>query len=249
MSTGNSGYKGDLDANSVGADLNAWTFLVTSIMSRQNTSTLVRVLSCTNDGELAPVGFVDAELLVNQIDGNGVAAPNARLFNLPYLRIQGGTDGIIIDPKPGDIGVAVFASRDISVVKATKQAANPGSMRRFALADGIYQGGVCNGTPVQYIRFHPGGIDVTTPGNLLITVAGTTTVNSTGDVAVNTPANASIVAGQLCSITGTAGIRIHTDGTADVTIDGDINATVMGSVATTITGSLTATAATISLNP
>lgn len=124
------------------------------------TATLVRVEACTNDGELSPVGFVDVTPLVNQVDGAGNPTPHVTIFGLPYSRFQGGTSAIILDPQAGDIGVAVFASRDISKVKSTKAQANPGSLRTYDFADGIYLGGLLNGTPTQYIRFTDSGIEI-----------------------------------------------------------------------------------------
>jgi hypothetical protein len=41
---------------------------------------------------------------------------------VPYFRVQGGADAIIIDPKVGDLGIAVFCSRDITGVKRSKEA-------------------------------------------------------------------------------------------------------------------------------
>jgi hypothetical protein len=51
----------------------------------------------------------------------------------------------------------VICDRDSSAVKASKDIANPGSYRRFDLADGMYFGGFLNGTPDQYVRFFDTG--------------------------------------------------------------------------------------------
>jgi len=68
-----------------------------------------------------------------------------------------------LDPKVGDIGIALFADRDISTVTATKKQATPGSRRKFDMADGLYIGGVLNGVPVQWIEFSEAGINITSP--------------------------------------------------------------------------------------
>lgn len=141
-------------------EYNQFLFLIRQQIAKLQTSTLVRVESCTNDGGLSPVGFVDVTPLVNQIDGAGNPTPHVTVYGLPYLRIQGGSKAIIIDPEPGDIGVALFASRDISKVKSTKAQANPGSLRSYDFADGMYLGGMLNGEPTQYIRFSDDGIEV-----------------------------------------------------------------------------------------
>ena len=109
---------------------------------------------------------------------------------------------MILDPQVGDIGVCVFASRDISAVKAAPQAAadnaasgrggaNPGSARTFNFADGLYLGGVLNGVPEQFVQFHAAGIRVFSPTKItleapLIEIIGPVTATETivaqGDV-------------------------------------------------------------------
>jgi len=132
---------------------NATTFMIKQIVARINTATLVQVKSVTNSGGVSPVGSVDVLPLVNQVDGAGNPTEHVTVYGLPYVRIQGGTNAVIIDPKVGDIGVAVFASRDISTVKNAKKQSNPGSYRRFNMADGLYIGGVLNGCSFQGTAF------------------------------------------------------------------------------------------------
>lgn len=123
------GYTGQAQAGEGVGEYGALMFLISQALARLSTSTLVRVVAVTNAGGVAPVGFVDVQPLVNQLDGNGNAVPHGQLFQLPYFRLQGGTDAVILDPKVGDIGMAAFANRDLSAVKASKQQANPGSWR------------------------------------------------------------------------------------------------------------------------
>ncbi|KXJ63057.1 oxidoreductase [Achromobacter xylosoxidans] len=162
------GYSGQARPAEGGDEYGAQMFLISQALARLSTSTLVRVVAVTNAGGVAPVGFVDVQPLVNQLDGAGNAVPHAVLHNLPYFRLQGGTDAIILDPKVGDIGIAVFASRDISAVKASKSKANPGSWRSHDMADGLYVGGLLNGTPVQYVQFTAGGINMVSPSKVTI---------------------------------------------------------------------------------
>ena len=175
-STPGSGIQGLQTPSSGASEFNAMEFLVRSILSRVATTTLVKVKACTNTGGVSPVGFVDVMPLVNQIDGDGNAVPHGTIYRCPYMRIQGGANAVIIDPQPGDIGVAIFASRDISGVIANKGQANPASGRTFDMADGLYLGGFLNGTPTQFVAFSDGGITITTPTTLTIN-APTTTFN------------------------------------------------------------------------
>lgn len=158
-------------------EFNNISFLVQQALLKVQTATLVRIESCTNNGGLDPVGFVDVTPLVNQIDGKGNATPHVTIYNVPYLRIQGGANAIIIDPQAGDVGVCVFASRDITKVKSTKKQANPGSWRQYSFSDGLYLGGMLNAAPTQYIQFNDSGVTITAP---LVTINGT--LHVTGDV-------------------------------------------------------------------
>lgn len=161
---------GALKPWSTWGEYNNVIFAVQQVLAKMQTATLVQIQSCTNSGDVSPVGFVDVLPLVNQIDGSNPPnpTPHVTVHGLPYLRVQGGANGIIIDPQVGDIGIAVFASRDISKVKSTKGQANPGSFRQFDFADGLYLGGVLNGTPQQYVRFSAGGIELVSPQTITL---------------------------------------------------------------------------------
>jgi hypothetical protein len=141
-------------------------------------------------GALGIAGTVNVHPLVNQIDGSGVATPHGTIHNLPYVRLQGGQNGIIIDPVVGDIGLAVFCDRDISAVKSSRAQANPGSRRRYNPADGVYIGGLLNAVVSQYLQF-AGGI-----------TAGTPVLNATGNVKVGSGATGSFTSstGQIITV-------------------------------------------------
>ena len=194
------GYKGTRTPNSGQGDFNSISFLIRQILNRVNTATLVKVIAVTNSGGVSPVGFVDVQMMVNQLDGYGNAIANAQLHSLPYSRMQGGTNAIILDPQVGDIGIAVFADHDISAVSVNKITSNPGSMRRFNISDGMYVGGALNGTPVQYVQFTATGINVVSPTKITCTAptvevdattatvnATTSTVNATTSATVTSP--------------------------------------------------------------
>jgi hypothetical protein len=142
---------------------NQVSFVIQQLLGKVQTATLVQVKSCTNEGGVSPFGFVDVVPLVNQINGDGTAQPHTTIFNVPYLRLQGGANAVILDPQEGDIGICIFASKDISNVKSTQAQANPASARVFDYSDGLYLGGLLNGIPEQYIQFGSGGITIVSP--------------------------------------------------------------------------------------
>jgi hypothetical protein len=145
-------------------------FAIRQALNKIQTATLVQVVSCTNDGDASVVGFVDVLILVNQQNSAGVGIQEGQLVNLPYMRMQGGANAIILDPQPGDIGIAVFASRDISTVIATKKQANPATFRTYDFSDGLYIGGVLNGTPIQYVQFNSEGITIVSPNQVTLQI-------------------------------------------------------------------------------
>ncbi len=163
------GYQGTQDVAAGACEFNAISFLCTQIVNRSNTATLVMIKKVTNAGGVSPVGMVDVQPLVMQVAGDGTTVPHATIYGIPYLRIQGGVNAVIIDPQVGDIGLAVFADHDISAVKVAKKISPPGSMRRFDMADGVYIGGLLNGAPTQYIQFNAGGINIVSPTAVTIT--------------------------------------------------------------------------------
>ena len=204
-------------------------FMVQQALAKMQTATLVRIESCTNSGGLSPVGFVDVTPLVNQIDAQGNPTPHVTIYNLPYLRLQGGANGIIIDPQKGDIGVCVFASRDISKVKSTKKQANPGSHRQYSFSDGMYLGGMLNGTPTQYIQFSAAGIRIHSPTQVkldapdVLIEAQTVEINASASATVTTPTftvkGATVLNGTV-SQTGGGSARFS----GSMTVDGDVTA-------------------------
>lgn len=235
------GYQGELTPNQAAGTFNAMNFLVQQMLARVNTATLVKVVSVTNAGGVEPVGFVDVQPLVNQLDGADKAVPHGVVRGLPYFRIQGGANAVILDPEVGDIGIAVFASKDISAVKATKAQANPGSSRRFNMADGMFLGGVLNGTPSQYVQFDASGITVNSPTKVNV-VAPDVAVNcDTAEVNAQTSTTVTCPTSSFdgnVTITGTLGVAgVATVGalsstgaagasamTGDLNVTGDVTA-------------------------
>ena len=182
----NLGYQGTLTELVGRGEFNQLSFVVQQIMNKANHATLVQVVGVAA-GNIGPVGTVNVTPLVNMVDGQGNAIPHGIIYTLPYLRLQGGQNAIIIDPQVNDIGLCVFADQDISTVKATLAAAIPATHRRNDWADGLYIGGMLNGTPNQYLEFSASGINVVTPGDLVMTVSGNLTANVTGTATIAAP--------------------------------------------------------------
>ena len=139
------------------SEQNGLNFAIQQAMLKLQTALPVRVMAVRNSG-VSPVGVVDITVLVDMVDGQGNTVQHGTISNVPYFRLQGGANAVIVDPSPGDIGMACFCSRDISAVKSVKDAAPPGSWRSHDFSDALYLGGFLNGTPTSYIQITDGGI-------------------------------------------------------------------------------------------
>lgn len=164
----------------------AINFIIKQYLVGVRTAMLVEVKGVSNNGGISPVGTVDIIPLVSQLDGAGNVISHGQINGVPYFRVQGGSDAIIIDPKVGDIGIAVIADRDISAAKNARKESPPGSKRRFHFSDAMYIGGLLNGTPSQYIRFSTEGIEVNSPTKI-INIAPIIENNASSSFTVNAP--------------------------------------------------------------
>ena len=151
-------------------DLNVITFICRQMIERLDTMKLVQVKAVhPGSGSPPAVGTVDVLPLVSQIDGNGFPVKHGTVYGLPYFRLQGGSWTIIIDPAVNDYGYVVCADRDSSLVVKTPGQQNPGSRRRYNVADGIFVGGILNVVSVATIWLKDDGTFVITdkPGNVI----------------------------------------------------------------------------------
>ena len=139
----------------------ALEFLVEQMMSRVNVCTPVKVVAVHSGGRTAVVGTVDVTPLVNQQTVLGESIPHTTIYGIPFIRLQGGTSALIIDPQIGDLGFCLFADSDISNVKATGAAGVPPTFRKFDMADGLYIGGWgIKQTPKQWVLIDEDGVDI-----------------------------------------------------------------------------------------
>lgn len=142
----------------------------------------VQVVGTTAGGLVAAPGTVTLVPQINQVNGGGAPVPRGRVYGVPVWRYQGGASAIILDPVVGDLGMAFVAMRDISLFKATGAQANPGSFRRYNLADSIYVGAILGASPTSYLRFDAsGGMEMVSPTTISLTVGGhSVVINSSG---------------------------------------------------------------------
>ncbi len=165
--SGGVGQQSPFDSSS---EYNVRQFQIDQTVAGVSTTKMVKVVAVydadmnpvdpADTGVVGPTGYVDVQPLVAQVDGAGQATPHGIIHGVPFTRAQGGSGAVICDPQVGDIGAMSCADRDISSVKATRDAATPGSFRRHDPADGVYAGPTLNGAPDQYVRFKAKGFVV-----------------------------------------------------------------------------------------
>ena len=153
QATGN----GQFSPEDAASDFNVHDFLIGQAIGRISTAKLVQVKAL----HAGTPPTVDVQPLVNQLDGKANQTPWPTIFGIPVFRLQAGNFAVIVDPMVGDIGVMVCCDRDISSVKNSKTAANPGSFRRFDAADGIYLGAVLGAVPTSFVQFTSSGFTIT----------------------------------------------------------------------------------------
>lgn len=158
--------------------------LVQKKIDRLGPSMLVQV-KAVRPGEASITGSVDVQPLVQQRDARGRPVNRSVIHNVPYLRIQGGSSALIIDPKPGDIGFIIISGRDHTHVVTARQPAPPASTRIFSMSDCVYVGGFLNNGPDQFIQATDEGWRIVTPGTVSIEATKITAncdIETSGDV-------------------------------------------------------------------
>ena len=177
MSADKQAYAGQADPSAGMSEFNRLEFMMRMVINRMATTTLVKVVAVNG---LA----VDVQPLVGQTDGAGNVTEHGTIHNIPFARVQAGTNAVILDPVVGDMGVCAFAHNDISTVKKSKEPGPPGSYRKFDWSDGMYLFSIAGMSedPTQFVRIDADGVAITSEGTVDIEAPDGATV--TGDLAV-----------------------------------------------------------------
>lgn len=175
-------------------------FIIGRMLGRVHTTQLVRVLAVRPTS--GKVGFVDVLPLVQETDTARKVIAQTPIYNVPFMRYQGGPSAVVLDPAVDDIGLANFAERDITSVKATTTQGPPATDRRHDIADALYIGGVLNPEPTQYVRFQPdaGGIDIHSPASINITAGEDITIDAGGAISLHSGTSTMIAADTSVSV-------------------------------------------------
>lgn len=200
--TNTQGYAGQAGLTQAGGQFNSIWFVVQQALGLIGTIKLAKVVAVDTEAMQ-----VDVHPLVNMMDGLGNTQKHGNVLALPYFRLQGGSNAVIIDPQVGDIGVVLICDRDISSVKAARDEANPGSKRRFDLADGLYLGGFLNGDPTNIVRITAD--EITIEHGTKVTIKAPTVIVDGNLEVTGTSSFDGAVVGQTTGTFGGVSVTVH----------------------------------------
>ena len=201
--------------NSGASEFNALSFMMEQMIKGMvNTAIPVRVDSCTKPGVGGAAGYVSATPLVMQRGADGKGLQPVSLPQLPFFRLQAGNAAVVLDPQPGDIGLAICSQQDSSNVQAgTSGPVQAGSFRCFDMSDSFYVGGFMNQTPETYIHLDPEKGEVTVKSPAKITLESPT-IELKGSLQMGNSSGSG--SGDTISLTG------NIQATGSATFDGNI---------------------------
>lgn len=222
-------------------DFNALNFLIkNTILNMVNVAIPVRVDSVERSGESAGAGYLSATPLIQQRDASGDALQNVSIPKLRFFRYQHGVASIICDPKPGDVGLAVFAHQDVSGLDGGNEPKPPLSFRVFDVSDGFYFGGFWGKTPTTFIKIEDAGtVEITAPESVTVNTSSAVVNCDLANVSANSKVD---IATQTVNVNASTGMNFDTP-TLTVTgqIVGSGGLAISGGSGASVTGSLTTT--------
>jgi hypothetical protein len=141
---------------------NAIDMMVRQIIADMvETGEIVRIDSSDQNGSSGTGGYASGTPLICMTDGYGNAISSTQIPEMKVYRPQAGKAAVILDPQPGDKGIAVFTKRDSSGIGVgTSEPLQPASFRSFDQADGVLFTGILGETPEIWLHLDPVSGDI-----------------------------------------------------------------------------------------
>jgi len=201
-------------ASQIASQVRRTELLIRTLIKDIRTAIPVEVIAVhPGTGSPPSSGTVDVQPLVQTVDGSGRLWSLGVTYGARFSRIQSGSTAFVLDPSPGDIGLATVCDRDISSVIASGGLAGPGSSRTHDISDLVYQFSIYNSAEItQYILANASGITLLSPNT--ITIKGGQ-INLVGPI----NANGAVIsdAGEVTDANGVVlGTHDHEPGTYEV---------------------------------
>lgn len=182
-----SGLKSSVSPFTQSSEQNALDYLIlTKILTTVHTAIPVRVDKVTRPNHSGASGYLSATPLIAQIDNEGNTLPQVSIPKLRWFRYQAGTCAIICDPKPGDVGLAVFAQRDVNALTGGNEPVRPDTFRVFDMSDGFFFGGFWGKTPATYIEINDNKVEIKADVHIIGKVTTTDTITADKDIITKT---------------------------------------------------------------
>ena len=201
--------KGFLNENTNSNDFNKLSFIIRQTVLGLVDTCFVGIVKKVNDDNT-----VDVLPIVDGVDGNGNSIERSVVYNLPYLRYQGGLCKVDIIPEVGDIGLVCLTKDDSSSAIEKKQNTVPPSDKKFNKSNGIYVMSVASTCEEA-------------KHSLTIRTDGIT-ISTTADISVSCDGNATVNVGGNSSITVSGNADSNITGNSNITVGGDLGVTVTG---------------------
>lgn len=210
------------------SEYNALHFIITSIIKGLvNTAIPVRVDAIERPGTGGGARYLSATPLVKMRSAAGDALESVSIPKLRWFRLQHGKAAIVVDPKPGDIGLAVFAQQDVSALNGGNEPVQPGSFRAYDMSDGFYIGGFFGPPPTTFVHLEDtGDIVITAPQTVTVNTT-TAVVNASGSTTIDSP---TVTITGDTTIQKTLTVQGHITGMGGMAVSGGGGASVTGSV-------------------
>lgn len=167
---------------------NALDFIARSIIKQMVNTAIPVLVEAVFPGDDAAAGYVQCLPLVMPRDPQNQSIQTVSIPKLPFFRLHAGRAAIVCDPVPGDVGLAIFAQQDCSLVKKGTNTPQPaGTFRCFDMSDGFYFGGFYNGNGDTNIVFgQQGNITINAPTAQTVNTTNCV-VNATEKITFNSP--------------------------------------------------------------
>lgn len=202
---------------------NVFDFIVRSTIKSMVNTALPVLVQKVYRGDESCAGYVQVLPLVMPRDSRNNSIRTVSIPKLPYFRLYAGRAAIVCDPVPGDIGLAVFAQQDSTLVKAgTKEPQPAGTFRCYDMSDGFYIGGFLGGNGDTRIIFdQEGNITIDAPQTITVNCT-TANVNASESVNIDTPET---------NVSGLLHVQGQIIGKGGMAISGGSGASVNGNLA------------------
>lgn len=240
--------KGFLDESTNSNDFNKLSFIIRQTVLGLVDTCFVGIVKAVNEDNT-----VDVLPIVNGVDGNGKSVERSIVFNLPYLRHQGGVCKVDIMPAIGDIGLVCLTKEDSSSAIEQKSNTVPPTDKKYNKSNGIYIASIASTCEEakHSLTIREEGITIDTAAKIVIScgedatvnVGGNLTASITGDMSANvtgilnvSSANAEVNASSV--VLNSSSISLGGSGGKKVALDGDSvvsGGTVVGVVQATST--------------